>query len=319
MTASRLPVPPPAGRVPAERPDAAEPVLPGASPVLPPASPYAHTGRLDHAMRTESPLPWSGVAVDMWCHARFDADRLASLVDDFRAAAAGAARLDGVHHTHWPLVRQLIETTEALCLPGIALRGDIAIEASRLLDYRAGQRAAMPCHQDGTGPGLLLDPRHALTATYLLAHDGNAPWARVSTASLADGYLPHQLVQAGVFGDLPRAVRGDRRWECTDIDLQPGQVLCLDTRTLRSIGTDASWTALSLRLVTPLGIVRRPADAPPPRAARPGGNTRWHDPAALHRARRKFLGPGHDAGADELLAATEPATSPTLTEEDPRP
>ncbi|MFE3205693.1 hypothetical protein [Embleya sp. NPDC059237] len=297
-----------------DRPD------PTGSPiVLPPASPYAHTGRLDHAMRIESPLPGSGVAVDTWCDPAFEATRLAVLVEAFRAVAAGAARLDDVHHTHPRLVRGLLDTTEALCLPGIALGPDLAIESSRLLTHRAGQEAAVPCHQDGIAPGLLLDARHAMTAVYLLAHDGALPFARVAVASLADAYLPHRPVAAGAFGTLLRAERGRRRWMGTDIDLRPGQALYLDTRTLRSIGTDASWSALTLRLVTPLGVVRRPADAPVLRSLRAGSRVRWHDPASLQRARRRAFGPGHDTGADAILAAAAPVVAIASIGEEPHP
>lgn len=297
--ASRLPVPPPMRRVLEGR--VVDDRAPVGTPVLPPDSPSAHTARLDHAMRMDSPLPWSGTATDTWCDPRFEQDLLGSFVTEALAAADGAARLDAVHHTHWPLLQRLFDTTGALCLARLALGGEIGIEASRLLVHRGGERAAVPVHQDGTGPGLLLDPRHALTVTYLLAHEGDEPFARVAAASLADGYLPHAPLDAGAFGAWPRLLRDGRRWENTATHLRPGQALFADLRTLRSFGTASSWMALTLRLVTPLGVIRRPTDATPIR--RTGtSRIRWHDPAALHRARRKALGPAHDAGADALLS-----------------
>ncbi|MFF7249980.1 hypothetical protein ACFZBU_39530 [Embleya sp. NPDC008237] len=261
-------------------------------------------------MRTASPLPWSGSAWDTWCDPQHRPHTLATFADAALAAADGAARVDDMHLEHWPLIQRLADTTEALTLVRNMLGPDLDVESSRILVHRGP--AAMPVHQDGAGPGLLLDPRHTVTSVYVLAHDGDTAFATVVPTSLADGYLRHGTLDCSEFGSLPRLLpEPGRRGRSTDVDLPPGHALHCDPRTLRQYGSSAFWVALILRWVTPLGVVRRPAGAPPIRRVS-GEFVHWHEPAALERARSKRFGPEHDAGADECLVAlgTGPGTPP---------
>jgi len=255
--------------------------------VLPPDSPWSN--RIDRALATESPCGVAGYELDRWLSPAEDADRHREINAWVLGIAGGRARVDHPHLHGGPWLRSVVTGRAGLELPRVLLGDDLAIESSRLFVHRPGEPAAVPVHQDVPEHGLL-DPRFAVTALYLLAHEGFGQFARTAPHTHADGFLPHEPADTGVFGELPRLDRADgRRWWTARVPLLPGDVLCTDLRTLRTFGTDAPWMALVVRWVAPAAVVGRSAGAPP--IVRVWGSfVAWDQAAALARARRRVLG-----------------------------
>lgn len=270
----------------------APPVVPTHAnlPVRPPDSPWSN--RIDLAFDTASPCGVAGHELDRWLSPTDDADRHRAINARILAIAGGRSRVDNPHLDGAPWTQHVVTGRTGLELPRILLGDDLAIESSRLFVHRPDEPATVPVHQDVPEQGLL-DPRFALTALYLLAHEGFEPFARTSPHTHADGFMPHEPTDAGAFEELPRLDRADgRRWWTARIPLVPGDVLCTDLRTLRTFGTDAPWMALTVRWITPAAVIRRVADAPPIQRVR-GDFVAWNTPSALARARARLKRADH--------------------------
>jgi hypothetical protein len=270
--------PGPAHRRPA--PPAPPPAL--GLPGLPPDLHWSN--RIDLAMHTASAVGPSGYLVGPWLEPDAPAGRHAEILRQVLDTAAGESRVENPHLARPSWLQRVVTGRHPLDLPRTLLGPDLAIESSRLYTRDGTRPGAIPLHQDQPEHGTL-DPRFALTGLYLIGHTGSAPFARVAPHSHAHGHLPHEPHSTVAFGELPRLVRDDgRRWWQAEPAFDVGDVLYLDPRTLRTFGTPAAWIVLAVTWIAPPAVLYRPVGAPP--VLRMCGQfTRWHDPAALGRAR----------------------------------
>ncbi|MGC0421636.1 hypothetical protein ABIA38_007172 [Embleya sp. AB8] len=286
-------------------------------PVRPPG--LAWRNRIDLSMRAASPVGALGYAVDRWGNSRFEARWVDRVVAAGVDVAAGGARVDEPHVAHLGWVREVLDGGGGLQLPIGLLGPDVAIESSRLLVRGVGVVGCVPVHQEGRGPGLLLDPRYAITVVCLLARDPglrSVEWAGVAEHTPGERYLRHDYrYPCGAFGPLPRLRRSsvpaprvpgsgvslhraaEPRWYGTPVGLEPGQTLVVDARTLWACGAgEQPWMALIVRLIAPGAVIARPECAPPIVRVS-GAFSYWNSPGRhlhLREARRRSareLGP----------------------------